>query len=44
LSFLEHCLRKPKTSVKKTLSVVDLEEENPKVVGDTSFELVTPAV
>jgi hypothetical protein len=30
--------------VKKTLNGVDLEEENPKVVGDRSFELLTPAV
>jgi hypothetical protein len=30
--------------VKKTLTVVDLEEEIPKVVGDRSFELLTPAV
>jgi hypothetical protein len=44
LSFLEHCLRKPKASVKKTLNGVDLEEEIPKVVGDRSFELLTPAV
>jgi hypothetical protein len=30
--------------VKKTLNGVDLEEENPKVVGDTWIEHVTPAV
>jgi hypothetical protein len=30
--------------VKKTLNAVDLEEEIPKVVGDRSFELLTPAV
>jgi hypothetical protein len=30
--------------VKKTLNGVDLEEENPKVVGDAGFEPATPAV
>jgi hypothetical protein len=30
--------------VKKTLNGVDLEAENPKVVGDAGFEPATPAV
>jgi hypothetical protein len=30
--------------VKKTLNSFDLEEEIPKMVGDASFELATPAV